>query len=228
MQSAKVKLLIAMIIGVTGGIGSGKSTVLRAVARQGYRVYDCDREAKRIILEDDRVRKQMIALFGEEVYKDGVYQTSLVAAEVFANPDKLQQLNAIVHPAVAEDISNQQSAISNQQSDILFVESAILVSSGLAKLCDAVVLITAPEEERIERVLLRAAKRGQHTDVQQVRARIHAQVLEEESLRTTPCDLKLVNDDATPIPEIVEQLMGFVVRCQRSEVRNQIITNEEY
>ncbi|MBP5658908.1 MAG: dephospho-CoA kinase [Paludibacteraceae bacterium] len=103
-----------MIIGVTGGIGSGKSTVLRAVARQGYRVYDCDREAKRIILEDDRVRKQMIALFGEEVYKDGVYQTSLVAAEVFANPDKLQQLNAIVHPAVAEDISNQQTAISNQ------------------------------------------------------------------------------------------------------------------
>ncbi|MBP5658907.1 MAG: hypothetical protein J6W89_02695 [Paludibacteraceae bacterium] len=90
------------------------------------------------------------------------------------------------------------------------------------------VLITAPEEERIERVLLRAAKRGQHTDVQQVRARIHAQVLEEESLRTTPYDLKLVNDDATPIPEIVEQLMGFVVRCQRSEVRNQIITNEEY
>ena len=210
-----------MIIGVTGGIGSGKSTVLRAVARQGFQVYDCDREAKRIIIEDAKVREQMIALFGEEVYADGTYQTNYVAAQVFANPEKLGKLNAIVHPAVMEDISNQQS-------DILFVESAILVSSGLAKLCDAVVLITAPEEERIERVLLRAAKRGQQMDANHVRARIHAQMAEEESLQQTTYDLKLVNDDATPIADIVEQLMGFVVRCQRSEVRNQIITNEEY
>ncbi len=231
-----------MIIGVTGGIGSGKSTVLRAVARQGYRVYDCDREAKRIILDDPRVREQMIALFGAEVYQDGVYQTQYVARQVFANPDKLHRLNAIVHPAVAEDISRQQSEVRSQKSEVstalpiersqhgfadrkksevLFVESAILVSSGLAALCDAVVLITAPEEERIERVLLRAAKRGQHMDIEHVRARIHAQVLEEESLRTTPYDLKLVNDDATPITDIVEQLIRFVDSNQQSVISNQ-------
>ena len=201
-----------MIIGVTGGIGSGKSTVLRAVARQGFQVYDCDREAKRIILDDHRVREQMIALFGAEVYQDGVYQTQYVARQVFANPDKLHRLNAIVHPAVAEDIARQKTKDKRQKTNILFVESAILVSSGLAALCDAVVLITAPEEERIERVLLRAAKRGQHMDIEHVRARIHAQVLEEESLRNTPYDLKLVNDDATPIADIVEQLVDFAVR----------------
>lgn len=228
-----------MIIGVTGGIGSGKSTVLRAVARQGFQVYDCDREAKRIIIEDAKVREQMIALFGAEVYADGVYQTGYVAAQVFDNPEKLEKLNAIVHPAVSRDIErrkakcerrNAQCKMQNEwgKSEVLFVESAILVSSGLATLCDAVVQITAPEEERIERVLLRAAKRGQQMDANDVRARIHAQITEEESLPNTPYDLKLVNDDATPIADIVEQLMGFVVRCQRSEVRNQIITNEEY
>lgn len=199
-----------MIIGVTGGIGSGKSTVLRAVARKGYAVYDCDKQAKRIIMEDAKVRKQLIELFGEEVYAGGVYQTSLVAVQVFADPEKLQRLNAIVHPAVMEDITSGRWKEEGGKSDVLFVESAILISSGLARLCDAVVLITAPEQERIERVLLRAAKRGQQMNVEQVRARIHAQIIEEESLHDTPYDLKLVNDDATPIPDIVEQLIRFV------------------
>lgn len=199
-----------MVIGVTGGIGSGKSTVLRAVAQRGYCIYDCDAEAKRIIMEDADVRRQMIALFGRQVYKDGVYQTQYVAAQVFADKSKLARLNAIVHPAVIEDIKRKQSAICGRQSDVLFVESAILISSGIDKLCDAVVLITAPEQERIERVLLRAAKRGQHIDMEHVLARIHAQTIEEESLQHRPYDLKLVNDDATPTSDLVEQLIRFV------------------
>lgn len=203
-----------MIIGVTGGIGSGKSTVLRSIARRGYPVYDCDAEAKRLIIEDAEVRRQMIDLFGEEVYRDGVYQTQMVAEQVFADKSKLARLNAIVHPAVERDIrrwaKQHTSNIEHQTANILFVESAILISSGLAKLCDAVVLITAPEQERIERVLLRAAKRGQQMDAEQVRARIHAQIIEEESLQHQPYDLKLVNDDATPIAHIVEQLIRFV------------------
>lgn len=199
-----------MVIGVTGGIGSGKSTVLRAVAQRGYCIYDCDAEAKRIIMADPVVRRQMIALFGEQVYKDGIYQTQYVAAQVFADKSKLARLNAIVHPAVIEDIKRKQSALSTQQSAVLFVESAVLISSGIDKLCDKVVLITAPEQERIERVLLRAAKRGQHMDTEHVLARIHAQSIEEESLHHTPYDLKLVNDEATPISDIVEQLIRFV------------------
>jgi len=203
-----------MIIGITGGIGSGKSTVLRSVARRGYPVYDCDAEAKRLIVEDPEVRLQMLELFGEQVYLNGVYQTQLVSSQVFADPGKLARLNAIVHPAVARDIrrweEQQTSPVTHHPSPILFVESAILISSGLAELCDAVVLITAPEEERIERVLLRAAKRHQPMDADQVRARIHAQIIEEESLQHRPYDLKLVNDDATPIAHIVEQLIRFV------------------
>ena len=93
-----------MIIGVTGGIGSGKSTILRVVAKLGYPIYDCDAEAKRIIVEDAAVRRQMIGLFGEEVYADGRYQTQFVAQQVFADHDKLQcifnkvSLSGIVTP----------------------------------------------------------------------------------------------------------------------------------
>ena len=93
-----------MLIGITGGIGSGKSTILRVIAEQGYPVYDCDAEAKRIIAEDESVRRQMTDLFGAQVYENGIYQTQYVAGLVFADPDKLARLNAIVRPAVAEDV----------------------------------------------------------------------------------------------------------------------------
>ena len=93
-----------MIIGITGGIGSGKSTIAKQLRAMGYAVYDTDSEAKRLIVEDAHVRQQIEQLFGSEVYKDGVYQTALVAQRVFADHSLLAQLNAIVHPAVRADI----------------------------------------------------------------------------------------------------------------------------
>ena len=93
-----------MIIGITGGIGSGKSTIARQLRAMGYAVYDTDSEAKRLIVEDAHVRQKMEQLFGREVYADGVYQTALVAQRVFTNKSLLAQLNAIVHPAVKADI----------------------------------------------------------------------------------------------------------------------------
>ena len=93
-----------MIIGLTGGIGSGKSTIAKQLRQMGYAVYDTDSEAKRLIVEDAAVRKQMIPLFGSDVYKDGIYQTAFVAQRVFTDKSLLAQLNAIVHPAVRADI----------------------------------------------------------------------------------------------------------------------------
>ena len=95
-----------MIIGITGGIGSGKSVIAQQLRKMGYEVYDTDSQAKRLVVEDAHVREQITALFGEEVYKDGVYQTALVAQKVFADKSLLAQLNAIVHPAVKADIGN--------------------------------------------------------------------------------------------------------------------------
>ena len=93
-----------MIIGITGGIGSGKSTIARALAARGYAVYDCDREAKRIIAENKDVQQQIIALLGPEAFVNGVYNTSYVAQRVFREPELLERLNLIVHPAVKADI----------------------------------------------------------------------------------------------------------------------------
>ena len=93
-----------MIIGLTGGIGSGKSTIAQGLRQMGYAVYDTDSEAKRLIVEDAAVREQIISLLGPEVYQDNIYQTAIVAQRVFADKGLLARLNAIVHPAVRADI----------------------------------------------------------------------------------------------------------------------------
>ena len=115
-----------MIIGITGGIGSGKSVIAKQLRQMGYEVYDTDSEAKRLIVEDAHVREQITALFGPEAYKDGVYQTAFVAQQVFnansliasspnsPSPNPLRaRLNAIVHPAVKADIGNWVSELSD-------------------------------------------------------------------------------------------------------------------
>lgn len=163
-----------MIIGITGGIGSGKSTICKKYEQQGYRIYDCDKEAKRIIVSNPQVRARIIALLGEDVYEGDTYRTDLVAQRVFADKQKLKALNEIVHPAVREDII-VKNAECKVQSEGLVVESAILMSSGLGDLCDKVVLVTASEETRIARVMARDG-----ATEEQVRARIRAQILPTE------------------------------------------------
>ena len=113
-----------MLIGITGGIGSGKSTIAHALAAQGYAVYDCDKEAKRIIAQDKDVQAAIIALLGEEAFREApsdqvpstkVYNTAYVAQRVFDEPELLERLNAIVHPAVKKDIL-QRSGLTAKQS----------------------------------------------------------------------------------------------------------------
>ena len=191
-----------MIIGVTGGIGSGKSTILRVIARRGYPVYDCDAEAKRIIVSDPDVREQMIALFGEEVYEDGIYQTRLVSQQVFADHDKLARLNAIVHPAVKHDILRWAA-----DKPIAFIETAILFQARMDELCDKIAVVTVPEEERI----VRAMHRDRHASREDIVRRIRAQHLPEDYLPTCgKPHIILVNDDETPHRYLVSQLLQFV------------------
>ena len=96
-----------MIIGLTGGIGSGKSIIANQLQKMGYAVYDTDREAKRLIIEEAKVRQQMEQVFGKEIYVNNVYQTALVAQRAFADELLLTQLNAIVHPAVKEEVKKE-------------------------------------------------------------------------------------------------------------------------
>ena len=194
-----------MIIGITGGIGSGKSVIAKHLRKMGYSVYDTDSEAKRIIVEDATVREQMTALFGEEVYQDGVYQTSFVAQQVFADKNLLAKLNAIVHPAVKADIISKFRSLGviaeplKRNSGLFFIECAILFQAGFDVLCDKVVAVTAPEDIRLARTIAR-----DHSDIDKVRARMRAQNIEEDLNRA---DIIINNDGTTPIPTLCEEIL---------------------
>lgn len=195
-----------MIIGLTGGIGSGKSYIARALAKRGFTVYDCDREAKRIIAQNHDVQAAIIELLGKEAFVNGKYNTAYVAKRVFAEPKLLEGLNKIVHPAVGKDIRNLRDS-----KEILFVESAILLESGLDQLCDKVVVVTAPEETRIARTIGRDYK-GHATpeNINKVRARIRAQ---KEIPASTEVPqgrmLTVVNDDASILSRIIDRISDF-------------------
>ena len=195
-----------MIIGITGGIGSGKSTIAQGLRAMGYMVYDTDSEAKRLIVEDAHVRQQIEQLFGNEVYKDGVYQTALVAQRVFADHSLLAQLNAIVHPAVRADIERRVSGHANRKSrfgnqkNLFFIECAILYQAGFDSLCDKVVAVTAPEEIRLERVM----KRDSST-IEKVRARMRAQETENDIPRA---DILINNNGKTPISTLCKEIIN--------------------
>ena len=197
-----------MIIGITGGIGSGKSVIAKQLRQMGYEVYDTDSEAKRLIVEDAHVREQITALFGPEAYKDGVYQTAFVAQQVFADKTLLARLNAIVHPAVRQDILRKfRSSEGSDAAELLFrgsevlffIECAILYTAHLDQLCDKVVVVTAPEEVRLARTIAR-----DHSDIDKVRARMRAQNVEEDIRRA---DIIINNDGNTPIPILCEQIL---------------------
>lgn len=186
-----------MLIGITGGIGSGKSTLCRALAQQGYPVYDTDSRAKHLIVHDPEVRRRMIDLFGEDIYDEDVYFAGKVAAQVFSDPAKLAALNAIVHPAVKRDL---QESLAEGGKGTFVVESAILFSSGLNELCDTTVWVDAPLEERIARTIRRDG-----SDRAKVEARIAAQ--KDEAAR---CDLVLYNSNSTPMADLLHRLEAHI------------------
>lgn len=210
-----------MLVGITGGIGSGKSTIVQALAARGYAVYDCDREAKRIIVENAEVRKAIIALLGTEAFVPspqhpftGSYNTSYVSQRVFAEPELLQQLNAIVHPAVKEEIRVQSSEVRVQNSEfsVLFVESAILFEAGIDSLCDRIVVVDAPEEVRLQRTIARDYH-GDATEehINKVRARMRAQQFRpSEEQKASKKVLTVINDGRTSISDLANEIIQFI------------------
>ena len=191
-----------MIVGITGGIGSGKSTIARELVKRGFAVYDCDREAKRIIAENPDVQQEIIDLLGKEAFiyhpSSIIYNTTYVAKRVFADLHLLKELNRIVHPAVKADIL---SSFTSHLSP-LFLESAILFESGLNVLCNRIIVIDAPEDIRIARTIARDYQGdASPANINKVRARIHAQHIPQG-------DLTLLNDGHTPIPELVDEILA--------------------
>ncbi|MFB6317908.1 dephospho-CoA kinase [Saccharicrinis sp. FJH54] len=139
-------------VGITGGIGGGKSTVSKIIQLFGYPVYNADSRAKYLMNHDDHLKQQIIGLFGAEVYVTGELNRKLVAAKVFSDPDLLKQMEHYVHPAVYRDFERWSA---EQTSGIVFKEAAILFESDGHLTVDRVICVTAPLETRIKRVIHR-------------------------------------------------------------------------
>jgi dephospho-CoA kinase len=144
------------LIGLTGGIGSGKSTVANVFRTLGIPVYESDSRARELMHVDDQLRQKIVALFGPEAYSpDRMLNRKWIASLVFNDQSLLEKLNEIVHPAVYQDLllwSNEQS---QKQAPYLIQESAIIFEEHLARRMKAVILVVAPEEIRIGRVTRR-------------------------------------------------------------------------
>jgi dephospho-CoA kinase len=186
-----------MIIGLTGGIGSGKSTVADLLMTLGYPVYNSDKRAKYLQNHDEEIIAKTKTLLGDAVMKNGVLDRGLVASIVFKNAELLRGLNEIVHPVVARDFNQWRD---QQNSSLLFKESAILIETGLYNQCDALIVVTAPEAIRIDRVL----KRDQ-AEVAMVKARISKQMPDAEKI--LHASYVIVNDDVQLIiPQVLKMI----------------------
>ncbi len=161
-------------VAITGGIGSGKSTLCAAFSAAGIPIYYSDKEAKRVMNEDSKVQDKIIETFGAEAYNDEGLNREYMASVVFKDPEKLAILNSIVHPAVKRDFE-MWSMMHAENMPYVIMESAILFESEFDKVVDITVAVLAPEELRLQRVVNRDG-----VTVEQVRARMAAQLTDEE------------------------------------------------
>ncbi|WP_333780653.1 dephospho-CoA kinase [Tenacibaculum retecalamus] len=143
-----------MVIGLTGGIGSGKSTVIKMFSKfDNIAIYIADDEAKKLMNSSDEIKTQLIAKFGKETYRNNQLNRPYLASIVFNDPEKLKTLNAIVHPVVNDHL--QQFILQNVNKEYILYENAILFENGSNAFCDKIITVTAPENIRIQRVLKR-------------------------------------------------------------------------
>lgn len=139
-------------LGITGGIGSGKSIVSAYLQHAGIPVYNCDNEAKRLMVEDINLVEAIRSLLGAEAYVDGVLNRTFIAQCIFGNSGLLKQMNSIVHPAVIADFERWSLS---QHLPVVAMETAILFESGFDRIVDSIINVSADEETRIQRAIQR-------------------------------------------------------------------------
>ena len=180
-----------MKIGITGGIGSGKSYVCKRLQARGIEVYDCDNAAKRLIQTSDNIRRKLTDLIGEDAYIGEALNKAAVARFLLASEHNAQAIDHIVHPAVFQDF---------EESGMQWMESAIMYESGIYKLVDRVIVVTAPQEVRIQRVMQRDG-----IPREKVEQWMQRQWPQEEVRQRA--DYEIINDGIADIDEQVERIL---------------------
>ncbi len=182
-------------VGLTGGIGSGKTTVAKIFQMLGIPVFDADSNAKQIMNTNKIIKKELIAAFGKSIFNDDELDRKKLAAIVFNDKQKLKLLNSIVHP---ETIKASEDWVKQQHSKYVIKEAALLFESGSNKELDLVIGVIAPKEIRIERVIAR-----DNTSKKEAELRITKQ--NDEEITKKLCDYSIINDDEhLVIPQVLE------------------------
>ncbi len=184
-------------IGLTGGIGSGKSTVAHILLAMGYPVYFSDDQAKYLTDNNETIRAGLITLLGEQIYVNERLDRKALAAAIFSDDALRQKVNDLIHPIVREDFDHW---VALQKHTLVFNEAAILFETGASERFDVMVLVTAPEEIRVKRVMQR-----DKCSREEVLGRIHNQWSDERKKELA--DVVLTNDDVHPLIEQVEKML---------------------
>lgn len=185
-----------LVIGLTGGIGSGKSTIAKVFQSLHIPCYYADDRAKSLMNESSEVKDKLTAKFGSEVYKDGTLNRPLLAELIFNNDENRAFVNNVVHPAVAKDFEQWTT---EQEAPYVLKEAAILFETGGYKASDFNILVTAPVEVRLQRVMSRDS-----ASAEQVKARMNAQWPDEK--KTELADFVILNDGVAPITPQVQSI----------------------
>ena len=176
-----------MIVGITGGIGCGKSVVSKIIGLMGYPVYDSDKNAKKIVDESDEIRVGLISRFGTEIYNGTKLNRKLLAEKIFSDNEARSFVNSLIHPAVLKDFI-RWSELKLKKVDVVFIESAILFESGFNKYVDKILLVISTDKLRIERI-----RKRDNALISEIRKRIQSQIPQKELIKKS--DFIIKNDE---------------------------------
>jgi dephospho-CoA kinase len=182
-------------VGLTGGIGSGKSVVAKVFETLGIPVYYADDAAKKLMNTDEELKTSVIKIFGNDAYINGELNRKYIASIVFNDKEKLELLNSLTHPATIRDA---EEWIKRQTSPYIIKEAALLFESGANKNLDYVIGVSAPLPLRIKRVIAR-----DHSTEEEIMKRINRQMDEEDKMKR--CDFVITNnEEELVIPQVLE------------------------
>ena len=191
------------LIGITGGMGSGKSTVSKILRHLNYKVYNSDVRGKELIGEVKSIRDQLESIFGDEIFNNNKLDAKALSRKVFKDDSSLQKINSIVHPEVEKDFNSWVA--SNPNDKYLFKESALLFETGAFRHLDKTILIIADKGLRIKRVLERDVDRSK----KEIENIISKQIDEDEASKLADVILYNNQDDLL-LPRVIEEIEGLL------------------
>ncbi len=194
------------IVGLTGGMGSGKTTVANFFKELGVPIYIADDAGKTLMNTNAEVKSKIHSLFGKQAYSDGHLDRKYIASQVFNSPEKLEQLNQIVHPAVGKDFLIWKN---KQDTSYVIYEAAILFEVGGYKKCDLVILVSAPLKDRIKRLQAR-----DKSSLEEIEERIKHQWSDEEKRKLS--NFEIINKNLSSTKEQVRNLHEILINTNKN------------